>query len=350
MKRKLALGTPITQPYRSRMEEEFRITPFSQLLTPGTWPSEQTVRDACMGSEVIVLEADHIGAETLAAWQAAGLRLLICTRGNPVNVDAEACRRLGVTLTYTPGRNAQSVAEYTFALLLMLCKQLHRSVRQIWDGSALDEPTADPLAAPDVKDVVWMNRRVNVYNTVPLGCELYEKTLSLIGFGAIAKRVARIAAGFSMRVLAYDPFCPPEAFAAFGAENSTLDEALSCADVVSVHLPVLPSTEGIVDGSWFARMKQGALLINTARAKVIDQSAMIDALTRGKLAGAAVDVMWQEPCPANHPLLTMDNVIVSPHMAGATVDIDKWQSRLAYEDLEAYLQGKPCPHAFRSGS
>lgn len=94
-------------------------------------------------------------------------------------------------------------------------------------------------------------------------------------------------------------------------------------------------------------MKQDALLINTARAKVIDQQAMVQALTQGKLAGAAVDVMWQEPCPANHPFLSMDNVIVSPHMAGATVDIDMWQSRLAREDLEAYLNGQPCPHVFK---
>lgn len=347
MKRKLALGTPITQPYLNRMEEVFQITPFSQLLTPGTWPSEETVRSACMGSEVIILEADHIGAETLRAWQEAGLKLLICTRGNPVNIDVDACRRLGITLTYTPGRNAQSVAEYTFALLLMLCKQLHRSVRQIWDGSALDEPVADIFAVPDVKDVVWMNQRVNVYNTVPLGCELYEKNISLIGFGAVAKRVARIAAGFSMRVLAYDPFCPPEAFAAYGAENCTLEEVLAQGDIISVHLPVLPSTVGMIDSSWFAQMKQGALLINTARAKVIDQQAMVQALTQGKLAGAAVDVMWQEPCPANHPFLAMDNVIVSPHMAGATVDIDMWQSRLACEDLEAYLNGQPCPHVFK---
>ena len=153
--------------------------------------------------------------------------------------------------------------------------------------------------------------------------------------------------GFSMRVLAYDPFCPPEAFAAYGAENCTLEEVLAQGDIISVHLPVLPSTVGMIDSSWFAQMKQGALLINTARAKVIDQQAMVQALTQGKLAGAAVDVMWQEPCPANHPFLSMDNVIVSPHMAGATVDIDMWQSRLACEDLEAYLNGQPCPHVFK---
>lgn len=344
--RKLALGTPMTEPYLSRIKEQFQVTLFSQLLTPGTWPEEAEVRDICMGSEVIILEADHVSADTLEAWHENGLRLLICTRGNPVNIDADACRRLGITLAYTPGRNAQSVAEYTFALLLMLCKQLQRSTHQIWDGSALDQPTEDIFAVPDVKDVVWMNKRVNVYQTVPLGFELYEKTISLIGFGAVARRVARIAAGFSMRVLAYDPFCPPEVFDTYGAKNSSLDEVLRQGDIVSIHLPVLPSTVNMVDASWFARMKPGAVVINTARAKVVDQCAMIDALNSGKLSGAAVDVMWQEPCPSNHPFLKMENVIVSPHMAGATVDIDAWQSRLAFESLDAYLQGRPCPYRF----
>ena len=94
-------------------------------------------------------------------------------------------------------------------------------------------------------------------------------------------------------------------------------------------------------------MKQGALLINTARAKVIDQQAMVQALTQGKLAGAAVDVMWQEPCPANLPSLSMDNALATPPMPRATVGIDMWQSRLAREDLEAYLNGQPCPHVFK---
>ena len=90
-------------------------------------------------------------------------------------------------------------------------------------------------------------------------------------------------------------------------------------------------------------MKQGALLINTARAKVIDQQAMVQALTQGKLAGAAVDAMWQEPCPANHPFLSMDNVIVSPHMAGATVDIDMWQSKQERKDMKEYIKEKTNP-------
>lgn len=346
-KRKLALGTPLTEPYLSQIKETFQVIPFSQVVTPGVWPTEEEVREICMGCEVIVLEADHVGRDTLKAWRDAGLKLLICTRGNPVNVDSAACRELGVTLTYTPGRNAQSVAEYTFALMLMLCKQLHRSERKLWEGALLDEPVADPYTVPDIEDVVWMNDHVNAYNMIPLGFELYEKTLSLIGFGAVARRVARIAAGFSMKVLAYDPFCPSDVFAEYGVQECTLDDVLSQGDIISVHLPVLPSTVGMVDQTWFDRMKDGAVLINTARAKVINQRAMVESLQSGKLSGAAVDVMWQEPCPANHPFLSMDNVIISPHMAGATVDIDTWQSRLAFEDLECYLQGKDCPHLFQ---
>lgn len=342
--RTLGLGTPIVEPYYSKLAEEFEIRPFSQLVSPGVWPSEETVRRTCLGCEVVILEADPVGRETLRAWKDAGLKLLICTRGNPVNVDAAACREFGIALTCTPGRNAQSVAEYTFALLLMLCKQLHRSTRQIWDGSALEKPAENILDVPDVKDVVWMDEQVNVYQTVPLGSELYEKKLFLVGFGAVARRVSHIASGFDLRVMAYDPYCGKNDFSANGAEPCTLHEGLAAADIVSIHLPVLPSTVGMIGKDCFDAMKPGALLINTARAKVVDQAAMIEALRSGRLGGAAVDVMWQEPCPGNHPFLSMDNVIVSPHMAGATVDIETWQSRLAFEDMTCFLHGTPYVH------
>ena len=344
MKRKMAVGAPLVEPYFTKIKEQFDVVPFSQLVTPGHWLGEAETREICRGCEVVILEAEPVTRETLLDWKEHGLQLLICTRGNPANVDTAACRELGIPLTFTPGRNAQSVAEYTIALMLMLSKHLQRSVKALWDGSLTEAPVEDILQVPDVKDVAWMNDRVNAYSTIPLGSELYGKTLSLIGFGAIGRRVAKIALAFDMRVLAYDPYCTPEQVAAVGAEYADLEQALSEADFVSVHLPVNPSTVGMVNGDWFARMKDSVKFINTARAIVVDQAAMIDALQSGKVAGAAVDVMWQEPCPANHPFLQMEQVIVSPHQAGATVDIDTWQSRMVWEDLTCWMEGKPLAH------
>lgn len=336
----LALGSPVAEPYYAKICELFDVVEVSQVKTPGSWPSKDVLLKDCMGAEVIIVEPDPIDRDMLIAWQNAGLKLLICTRGNPVNVDADACRELGIPLVYTPGRNAQSVAEQTVAMMLMVAKHMQVAVRHIADGTYLDEAVENVYDVPPVKDVVWMNDRVNVYNMIPMGGELYGKTLGVMGFGAIGRKVGQMARAFGMEVRAYDPYCPKESVEKEGAAYCGLDEALD-SDFVSIHLPVLDSTRGIVNEEWFNKMKKGAYFINTARAAVVDQKAMVEALESGHLAGAAVDVMWQEPCPKNHPLLKMENVLITPHIAGNTVDIETWQSRMVMEELEAYLAGKP---------
>lgn len=345
-KPRLALGSPMAEPYLSQLEALCQITPVSQLCTPGMWPPEAEFRNTCLGYDIVVMEADVLGEETLALWKAHGLKLLGCTRGNPLNVDAAACKKLGIPLFYTPGRNAQSVAEYTMTLMLMLQKHIQRAMKGMGTGAFLDAPVADIYNLPPITDVTWMNERVNVYAMLPLGGELYGRTLGLIGFGAIGKRVAKMAVAFGMRVLAYDPYCDPRAVEDAGAIYGSLEETLGAADIVSIHLPVTKETVGMVNESWFARMKDGTKLINTARAAVVDQKAMIQALESGKLSGAAVDVMWIEPCPANHPFLSMDQVIVLPHQAGATVDIDRWQSAMVLEEVKRFLAGQPLQNPF----
>lgn len=345
-KRTLALGTPVVEPYLGQIEKFFRITPVSQLLTPGVWPSEDTIRSACMSHEVVIIEADQVGETTLRTWQESGLKLLGCARGNPVNVNADACQSLGIPFFYTPGRNAQSVAEYTLTMMLALQKHLHTALSGISDLSYVDVPVENIYDISNDTDVLWMNDRLNVYTMQPLGEELYGRTIAIIGFGAIGRRVAALTAAFGMHVLVYDPYCDSSIIESSGALCGTLEQALSQADIVSIHLPTTPATKGIVDASWFSKMKTGAKFINTARASVVDQRAMIDALESGRLSGAAVDVMWIEPCPSNHPFLSMPNVIVLPHQAGATIDIDGWQSRMIAEELERYLQGKAPLHLF----
>ena len=348
-KYRLMLGAPVVEPYLTQLAEYCEITRFSQLLTPGVWPPEEETRAACMGADIVVLEADRLSRATLSDWKSSGLKLLGCTRGNPSNVDAAACKELGIPLFHTPGRNAQSVAEYTLTLMLMLQKKIATALAGIRDGRYLDRAVPDILDVTNHTDVVWMNDRVNVYAMQPLGEELYGRTLGVVGFGAIGRRVAAMATAFGMRVLAYDPYCAPSMIEAAGAECLSLDGVLSESDILSIHLPVTPATIGLVDESWFARMKPGVKLINTARAAVIDQQAMLTALETGKLAGAAVDVMWIEPCPKNHPFLAMDNVIVLPHQAGATVDIDRWQSSMVLEEVENFLAGRPLTHPFPRG-
>ena len=128
---------------------------------------------------------------------------------------------------------------------------------------------------------------------------------------------------------------------AVGAHACTLEQTLSQADVVSIHLPVTPQTRGLVDASWFAQMQPTAYFVNTARAAVVDQQALIDALQQKRIAGAALDVMWEEPCPKNHPLLGMDNVLITTHLGGMSQDVDKWQSAMIADEILRYANGQP---------
>ena len=174
------------------------------------------------------------------------------------------------------------------------------------------------------------------------GFELYGRTLGLIGFGAIGRRVGHTAKeGFGMKVKVYDPYCSAETIENCGCEKVSLAEALSTSDVVSIHLPVNEETRGIVDASWFAQMKSTAVFVNTARAAVVDQKALIDALDEKRIAGAAMDVMWQEPAPENHPLLHRDNVLITSHLAGMSCDVDRWQSEMILDEIQRYAQGQP---------
>ena len=150
-----------------------------------------------------------------------------------------------------------------------------------------------------------------------------------------------------MKVIVYDPYCPAQRVESDGFKLVALDTLLTQSDILSLHLPVLPSTKGIVNKDWFSQMKPTAYLINTARAAVIDQRDFVEALENKTIGGAAIDVFWQEPIPANHPLLKMRNVTLTPHMAGLTVDVDNWSGRMMGDEVIAYLNGEPRKYIWR---
>ena len=172
------------------------------------------------------------------------------------------------------------------------------------------------------------------------GFELYGKKLGIAGYGAIGREVAVRAKAFGMEVLAYDPYLNEELAAADGVKGVSLDTMLAESDIVSIHLPTIPSCRAIVNKEWFSKMKKSAYVVNTARAYVIDQKDFVEALQNGDIAGAAVDVYWKEPVPANHPLLSMRNVVCTPQMAGLTTDVDGWSGRMMAEEITAYLNGE----------
>jgi D-3-phosphoglycerate dehydrogenase len=209
------------------------------------------------------------------------------------NVDVEAATRRGILVMNTPGGNAVSVAEHTFALMLGLAR-------------------AVPQANASTQAGRWEKSAFS-------GTELRGKTLGLVGLGRVGTEVARRARGLEMKVLAYDPYVTAAAAREVEVELVTLDELLQKSDVVSLHTSLSPSTEKIIDAAAIAKMKKGARLINCARGELIDEGALYEALKSGQIAGAGLDTFAVEP-PKDSPLIGLPNLIATPHIAGSTAE------------------------------
>ncbi|MBR3401200.1 MAG: hydroxyacid dehydrogenase [Parasporobacterium sp.] len=341
MKKKLALCTPIPEAKLEKIKEVCDITVCGELKHGKGNVTEEMTREECMGNELVVLGDEYAGADTIKAWADAGMKFLGVAKGTPATVDYKAIADAGLDLSYTPGRNRVAVAEYTIGLMIALSRNIALSYEGLRKGEHTSE-ACDIYDVPDVKNVTFgpLDEK-HPFMDYGIGFELYGKKLGLLGYGAIGREVAVRAKAFGMEVLAYDAFLPAERIEADGCKAATLEETLSQSDIVSVHLPVVPDTKNIVNKDYFKQMKKSAYLINTARAWVIDQKDFVEALQNGEIAGAAIDVFWKEPVPANHPLLQMRNVLCTPHMAGLTTDVDGWSGSMMGDEVLAYLNGEP---------
>ncbi|MBI4291718.1 MAG: phosphoglycerate dehydrogenase [Betaproteobacteria bacterium] len=231
-------------------------------------------------------------------------------------IDLEAATERGIPVTNTPGANSLGVAEHTVALILSLLRQV---------------PQLDRLVRADR----WNDGRRLI------GGDVEGSTLGLAGFGSIGQLVGRRAGALGMRVIAYDPFQSDETVAAAGAERvAQLDDLLAASDVVSLHMSVTAETRRLFNAERFSRMKPGALFVNTARAALVDQDALIAALRERHLAGAALDVFEPEPLAPGGPLLDLDNVIITPHHAGTTVRTRERTLKQAATNLVRMLDGE----------
>lgn len=255
------------------------------------------------------------GPVTAAAMDAApGLRVVARHGVGVDDVDIAEAQRRGIVVTRAPGSNTQAVAEHAMALLLALAKDL-------------------PLLSEEVAGGAWRKAETKVRDVAGL-------RLGLVGCGAIGQAVARLAAAFGMSVAAYDPALPDGA----GIEAvASLHALLARSDVLSLHLPLLPSTRGLIGAAELAALPRGAVVLNTARGGLIDEAALLAALDAGHLAGAGLDVFEEEPPPGDHPLRRHPRVICTPHVAGVTDGSLVNMGVMAAECIVAVLRGDPVP-------
>lgn len=264
-------------------------------------------------AQIIILNKTAITESVLAACPNIQLICILATGYNVVDIQAASQR--GIPVCNVPGYGTDAVAQFTFALLLELCHHIGHHSQIVHEGKW--------SRCPDF--CFWDTPQM----------ELAGKTMGIIGYGSIGKAVGNIARAFGMEVLAYSRTNRG------GEEYVTLEQLLRQSDVVSLHCPLFPETKGIINKKTIALMKDGAILLNTARGPLIDEAAVADALRRGKLRGMAADVATQEPIPADSPLLSAPNCILTPHIAWAPLESRQRVLDRAVENIQAFLDGHP---------
>ena len=269
-------------------------------------------------AEVLVVHGAPVTASVLDA--GASLRLVCCARGGPVNVDIEAASARGIPVVNTPGKNADSVADQTLAFMIMLARGFPRAQRFLLDGGRLGESAYEGARF--------------------LGHELGGHRLGLVGYGNVGSRVAARALAFGVDVVVYDPYVQVKNGAGIRQVDS-LDELLSVADFVSIHVRASSGTENLMGAEQFDAMKNGSYFVNTARETLVDEEALFAALQSGHLAGAALDVVRPRPNHERHPLLGLDNVVITPHIGGATHETLLRGVTMVAAEVERFVNHEP---------
>lgn len=300
------------------------------------WPVEPLQRNdevrEYVGSEAEIVEQAH-DAEIIFTHSAPVTRKIIDTarnliavgaaRGGPVNVNLQACTNRGIPLFYAAGGKAGAVAEFTVGLILAQMRNITRSHMSLFNGNR------------------W---RGDLYVVDEAGFELSSAVVGLVGLGDIGKKVARLLACFGAQILVYEPYIAAEEIKKLGYRPVEFNELLQNSDIVTLHARLTPETEKMIGEKELDLMKNNAYLVNTARGKLVDHDALYRALKAGKISGAALDVFDQEPLPADSPLYELENVTVTSHLGGASVQAAENGAASTASDIARYVTGKGTPN------
>jgi D-3-phosphoglycerate dehydrogenase / 2-oxoglutarate reductase len=269
-------------------------------------------RISAEAADIIVVESDSVRGPVFDL----GLRAIASTRGDPNNVDIGAATAAGIPVLNTPGRNADAVAEMAVALLLAASRHLVAADADVRSGNMFRDGS-----------IPYQRFR---------GAEIAGRTAGLVGLGAVGRALRWRLTGLGLRVIAYDPY--------HDEAQHSLDDLLGEADIVSLHAPVTEDTAGMIGAKQFGAMRDGVVFINTARAQLHDTDALVDALRAGKVGAAGLDHFAGEWLATDHPLTGMSNVVLTPHIGGATWDTEARQAQMVADDLEALLGGGTPTH------
>ncbi|MFB6281628.1 MAG: hydroxyacid dehydrogenase [Haloferacaceae archaeon] len=279
----------------------------------------ETLIDHAAGAEALFVHSENEYGRAL--FEAVESLRVVGKAGSGIdNIDVDAATDSGVVVVHTPGMNAASVGEFTVGLLVAHWRRIPAAERHLRDGG---------WRSPS-----WW------------GTELRDKTVGLVGLGAAGTETAKRLRPFGPDLVAHDPYVDPDHAASVGAELTDLDDLLGRSDVVSLHVRLTEETRGLIDADAFERMRDDALLVNTARAGVVDREALLDALDAGAIGGAALDVFHEEPPDPADPLFDHDHVTATPHLAGAGRETRIEMLRTTAEAVVAVLDGDPVDERF----
>jgi len=308
--------------WRERFEAFFDVK-WWDWAKEGRFLTDEELLEYIGDREIIVLESAPLSAAVIE--NSKSLKVIAVCKGTPSNIDVKAATQRGIIVFNTPARNADAVADLTVGLIIMSARSIVPALQSVIQGD-------------------WYRRGPLWAYLAFQGFELKGRVVGIIGFGAIGRRVARRLKGFGMDILVYDPFIAPEMIEAFQANPCSLAELLQTADFVTLHVPVTEQTKGMIGDEEFSLMKRSAYLINTSRAVVVQRDSLLRALECGLIAGAALDVHYQEPLGPNDPLLRMPNVICLPHIGGATRDVLDRQLSMVLTSLLKIKKGLKPDH------
>ena len=337
MELKILITANFPEDFRQELREISEDTVYAGRGVTGYELTTEEMITHLQGCQMLIDGTEKVTAEIMDA--CPELRIIACCRNEAfASIDIDAATKRGIPVLASVGRNAISVAEYTIGLLLAVCKNIskldylmrHTNVLISEEsGGSKDNPPASWSTDPSGPQAV--------YGGFP---ELYNRQFGLVGYGTIGREIAKRVLPFGVELLICDPFLSSEVIEGLNARLVDLAYLMSHADFISINCNVTPATTNLVSREMIKLMKSTTYIVNTARAQVMDYDALYEALKEKKIAGAALDVFPVEPIEKDNPLRTLDNVVLTPHMAGQACDIPFHQNRIIMDNIKMLLAGE----------